>query len=129
MEALVTILILTAFVLLWPAKWDPAIRLKEKQEGWKPERIVAPAIRHRRSLPNMFRPRMWSTTGPGDHADVLRKMYGYNAPPGDLIYGFRTDRHRFVNRIEAGRIAFNAGQTFSRRPELTSEDLWPKRRL
>ncbi len=41
------------------------------------------------------------------------------------VHGFVTSTGRFVDRDEAGRIAFAAGQTSRVLDSLTSEELWP----
>lgn len=43
---------------------------------------------------------------------------------GNQVQGFITNKDRFVNREEAGRIAFSAGQTDKLREMLFSEDLY-----
>lgn len=46
---------------------------------------------------------------------------------GKQEQGFVTSRHRFVDRLEAKRIAIEAGQLIARAgklPELFSEDVW-----
>ncbi len=38
--------------------------------------------------------------------------------------GFLTNKNRFVDRVEGGKIAFEAGQTEELKDYLFSEDLW-----
>lgn len=40
------------------------------------------------------------------------------------MQGFVSQDRRFWNRFQAGAIAYQAGQTATRRPNLLSEDLW-----
>ncbi len=42
----------------------------------------------------------------------------------EYTQGFITSKNCFVNRIEAGEIAFKAGQTKERKGQLTSEDIY-----
>ena len=55
-----------------------------------------------------------------DIKDVSYKDYGYS----ENIQGFLTSDNRFVNRKEAGQIAFDAGQTAKLTEYLFSEDLY-----
>ena len=55
-----------------------------------------------------------------DIKDVPYKDYGYS----ENIQGFLTSNNRFVNRKEAGQIAFDAGQTAKLIECLFSEDLY-----
>ena len=55
-----------------------------------------------------------------DIKDVQYKDYGYS----ENIQGFLTSDDRFVNRKEAGQIAFDAGQTAKLTECLFSEDLY-----
>lgn len=55
-----------------------------------------------------------------DIKDVPYKNYGYS----ENIQGFLTSDDRFVNRKEAGQIAFDAGQTAKLTECLFSEDLY-----
>ena len=43
---------------------------------------------------------------------------------GESEQGFLTNKNRFVDREEAGQIAFNAGQTDELKRTLYSEDLY-----
>ena len=65
---------------------------------------------------------------PGRHCDVLRLMVkaGLSRPIRDDVQGFLTNVGTFVDRVEAGRIAIEAGQLPSLPvpPDLYSEDLW-----
>lgn len=64
------------------------------------------------------------------HAEILQKMKNdgiiYDRSSYDM--GFITDERpiHFVNRIEAAKIAFEAGQTKELHSELFSEDFWKK---
>ena len=42
----------------------------------------------------------------------------------DEVQGFLTNLDRFVDRVEGGKIAFNAGQTTELKNRLFSEDLY-----
>jgi hypothetical protein len=42
----------------------------------------------------------------------------------DEVQGFLTNLDRFVDRVEGGKIAFNAGQTTELKDRLFSEDLY-----
>lgn len=55
-----------------------------------------------------------------DIKDVSCKDFGYSKN----IQGFLTSDDRFVNRKEAGQIAFDAGQTAKLTERLFSEDLY-----
>ena len=43
---------------------------------------------------------------------------------GEVEQGFLTSKNRFVSREEAGKIAFEAGQTDELKTYLYSEDVW-----
>jgi hypothetical protein len=43
---------------------------------------------------------------------------------GEVEQGFLTSKNRFVDRVEAGQIAFDAGQTTELKKYLYSEDVW-----
>ena len=47
-----------------------------------------------------------------------------DAESGESIQGFLTDKNRFVDRTEGGRIAFEAGQTKELKETLYSEDIY-----
>lgn len=53
---------------------------------------------------------------------VLQKDKGYKNI--EEVQGFLTSENRFVDRQEAGKIAFEAGQTDSLITTLFSENLW-----
>jgi len=85
------------------------------------ERIVAAAVYHGATI---------SLPPPARHHTILQSMdieMGIQAaavPP--QAQGFITSTGRFVNRVEAFYIAFNAEQitSGSEGPQLYSEDLW-----
>jgi hypothetical protein len=84
----------------------------QRREG---PRIVAAAISHGGKV--------W--TG-GRHADIMQKIW--QSGDKDRItqeeQGFVTDDGVFLNRFQAGAVAFNAGQTSERKQTLLSEHLW-----
>ena len=53
-----------------------------------------------------------------------KKIEGLNEVNGRAMQGFLTSDDRFVDRKEAGKIAFNAGQTVKLTECLFSEDLY-----
>jgi hypothetical protein len=53
-----------------------------------------------------------------------KKIEGLNELDENAVQGFLTSDDRFVNRKEAGQIAFNAGQTAKLTECLFSEDLY-----
>lgn len=57
---------------------------------------------------------------------IVSILSGKRAPlwEQDPVEGFLTSRDRFVDREEAARIAYEAGQTDERIEELFSEDLY-----
>ena len=61
-----------------------------------------------------------------NHSDAMRKVWelmGYPVKIRQEDQGFVTDTGRFVDRRQAGAIAFRAGQTAVRRELLLSEHL------
>lgn len=60
------------------------------------------------------------------HGDCLSNMFvfGQKRIPNNDEEGFLTNLNRFVNRIEAVKIAYNAGQVKEVKRGLISEDLW-----
>ena len=82
-----------------------------------PERkIVAAAIRHGGKL----------YTGLS-HSQVMNQIYtelGRTCFIPQTEQGFITDRGEFLNRFQAGAVAFRAGQTKTRKETLLSEHLW-----
>jgi hypothetical protein len=62
------------------------------------------------------------------HADVREILYCANIKYNNITDGFWTDKDRFVNRIEAKKIAVAANQLIvpieETYPELYSEDVW-----
>ena len=63
-----------------------------------------------------------------DHAKCFERSPAdtCNGCSADAVYGFLTDKHRFVNRKAAASIAFLAGQIDKLEPNqtLVSEELW-----
>ena len=62
------------------------------------------------------------------HADCIQKSPYGTCKSGESSQGFVTDTGEFVDRKEAGRIAFEAGQIDKPRDFLFSEDItgdWP----
>lgn len=43
---------------------------------------------------------------------------------GDYVQGFITNKNKFVDRIEASEIAYNANQITENKKYLFSEDIW-----
>lgn len=62
------------------------------------------------------------------HMNCLYQMVAitgkFQDDAGEEIQGFLTSKNRFVDREEAGRIAFSVGQTKELKSYLFSEDLW-----
>ena len=62
------------------------------------------------------------------HVDVREKLYLNNIKYKNIIDGFWTNKDRFVNRVEAKKIAVTANQLIvpieETYPELYSEDVW-----
>lgn len=92
------------------------------------ERIIGVAAKH----PDGG---VYSLLAPARHGQIIRLVeacypeHRVNPIAGNLgcTQGFVTDRFRFVDRIEARKIADDAGQTSARdrhMSELFSEDLW-----
>ena len=54
----------------------------------------------------------------------LRTTAGGTNAAGETVQGFLTNTNRFVDRAEAGDIAFNCGQTTEHKRHLFSEDVW-----
>lgn len=64
---------------------------------------------------------------PARHADIIKVIWQkIHKQVTCEIQGFVTDEGKFVNRIEAGKIAIAAGQIKELEvpPDLYSEDLW-----
>jgi hypothetical protein len=84
------------------------------------ERIVAAAIEYRGLT--------FSVPAPGRHHNVLHLMFEYNIPmEAQRRQGFLTSSGRFVDRIEACKIARAADQIIKKTGpdgELFSEDVW-----
>lgn len=69
----------------------------------------------------------YSLDRPGRHGDILKLMAGVRVdrlPIQPEEQGFLTSEGRFVDRKEAMRIAFDAGQIEEQKSELFTEDLW-----
>lgn len=69
--------------------------------------------------------KVWSLPQPNRHHNIIWQMHGEGvATDGDQ--GFITNDNEYVDRIEAGKIALDAGQTDRLKwgPSLYSEDLW-----
>jgi hypothetical protein len=65
------------------------------------------------------------------HGQIMQAIWQEAHAAGSTIpyisqdmQGFFTDSGQFVNRFQAGSIAFTAGQTKTRKEWLHSEDLW-----
>ena len=62
------------------------------------------------------------------HCDIRETIYIANITYKDIVDGFWTNKDRFVNRIEAKKIAVAANQLIvpieETYPELYSEDVW-----
>jgi hypothetical protein len=61
------------------------------------------------------------------HVVIMRQIWeeaGEEIHISQLDQGFLTSGGKFVNRFQAGVIAFRAGQTKTRKQELLSEDVW-----
>lgn len=62
------------------------------------------------------------------HVDVREKLYLNNIKYNNITDGFWTNKDRFINRIEAKKIAVAANQLIvpieETYPELYSEDVW-----
>jgi len=64
------------------------------------------------------------------HGNCIYQMVGITglrsipAEAGEEIQGFLTNKNRFVDREEGGRIAFDAGQTSELKKTLYSEDIY-----
>jgi hypothetical protein len=81
------------------------------------ERIVKACIRH---------PKTKGLHVGRRHGDILQQMYDNGAMeglPGDSMFGFLTSEGRFVDRIEAAMIAYEAGQIEKPQLGLQSQDL------
>lgn len=71
--------------------------------------------------------KVWSVPKPGRHNDVILLICNEL----NILYvgceyhqGFLTSKGRFVERMEAARIAYEAGQITEKKYKLYSEDLW-----
>ena len=58
-----------------------------------------------------------------DHGEAYLKLPKENIGKG-IIQGFVTSENKFVGRVEASKIAYEAGQTMEDRKYLISEELW-----
>lgn len=99
---------------------------QEEEEVMEQERIVAAAVRTKGFF-NDHR-MVWSVSPPGRHCDLL--TVGDRRVREEMEQGFVTNTGRFVDRVEAWRIAAAAGQIKHRAgsdgPDagLTSESVW-----
>lgn len=75
---------------------------------------------------------VWDVPRPGRHNNIIR-LYCKETKAVDgippryeqkSVQGFVTSEGRFVDRIEAARIAYEAGQTKEPLKHLFSEDVW-----
>lgn len=67
--------------------------------------------------------RIWTGRRHAEIMSQMREELGSVKVPQEE-QGFMTDTGEFVNRFQAGAIAFRAGQTKQRHQTLLSEDLW-----
>jgi len=60
------------------------------------------------------------------HSEIMQNIWDQEtyAPIPQEEQGFMTDSGKFVNRFQAGAIAFRSGQTKIRKENLLSEHLW-----
>ena len=79
------------------------------------DKIVAAAIRHAGFI--------WGGLRHGQIMQWIWEERGTEKIPQEE-QGFLTNRGIFVNRYQAGAIAYMAGQTKTRKEHLLSEDLW-----
>ncbi len=85
-----------------------------------PELIVSAAVR--------CGDRIVTVERPGRHGDCINWLFGLGVESRD--HGFLTSRGRFVDRLEAGKIAAAAGQATANpavNSHLFSEDVWHDR--
>jgi hypothetical protein len=62
---------------------------------------------------------------PNRHHHVIQRYHADTGKTGSGVrQGFMTSQGRFVDRSEAARLAFAAGQIEKPKPTLYSEDLW-----
>lgn len=91
--------------------------MKHKLPREKESRIVAAAVNHGGKI--------W--TGKR-HAEIMGEIWAKEGSTQTYIsqdaQGFITDDGEFVNRFQAGAIAFRSGQTATRKERLLSEHLW-----
>jgi hypothetical protein len=66
--------------------------------------------------------KMHTLPQPARHASIRTQIYAQDSVP--KTEGFLTNENDFVDRGEAGEIAFAAGQTRHRIGQLTTLDLW-----
>ena len=78
-------------------------------------KIVAAAVNHGGKV--------WTGTRHGIIMAEIWSKGGYCKIPQEE-QGFVTDTGLFVNRFQAGAIAFDAGQTATRKETLLSEHVW-----
>ena len=102
--------------ILCAAIWYKDIPLRKVIEGVLPKNcdrgLVVLGHRHGQCMWTMS-----SLTG-------LRSVTNAEDGVGEYEQGFLTNKNRFVDREEGGKIAFDAGQTEDLRTTLFSEDLY-----
>lgn len=89
------------------------------------EKIVCAAIKFKRSNDNFP---VWQIYTGLRHADALYRMYldGIKYDKPSHIEGFMTTEDRFVDRVEAAKIAFASRQIKEPVAILYSEDIYPE---
>lgn len=76
-----------------------------------------------------FGEELWTVENPGRHHTISHAWWAVRGPMPIRVEeaaedGFVTTTGRFVDRYEAARIAYAAGQTTEMKYKLFSEDLW-----
>lgn len=90
--------------------------MKPKVFDDNPPRIVAAAVNHGGKV--------WTGTR---HALIMGEIWASEGKTSLIRQedqGFVTDAGVFVNRFQAGAVAFRSGQTKTRKQSLLSEDVW-----
>jgi hypothetical protein len=67
---------------------------------------------------------IWTGTRHGIIMSQIREQMADAPRITQEMQGFVDDEGRFWNRFQSGAIAFDAGQTATRKETLLSEDLW-----
>lgn len=94
-----------------------------KQKSEEKEFVSAPAI--------LYKGNVYAILPPAKHQHILWDIcdrYGVDRLTDEYDVGFLTNQARFVNRIEAAKIARDSGQIRVSKiytPRLLCEDLWP----